>query len=108
MQALDLLDALLAHEQAELFARLHHPLIVDADSRGAVDHKHRTIGLVRDWIADLQAARRPGAGGYSRGANHFHEHGELLPALDEGEVLAAMAIQRAAETVATGKFYAVG
>ncbi len=107
MSDLELLDALLAHEQAELFARLHHPSI-GADCRVAVDHKHRTIGLVRGWIANLQATRRPGCGGYSRGANHFYDHGELLPVLGEDEVLAAMAIQRTAESVATGKFYAVG
>lgn len=105
MDGLKTLDALLACEEEELLQRVNQ--IRGKRWRVAFVHKARTIALVRGWIADLISARRPGAGGYSRGANHFHEHGELLAAFEQSECLSAMAKQRAGDAVSDGQIDAV-
>ena len=100
------LDALLAHEEMELLAREIAPR-VQQRWREHFMAQRRTIAGVRSWIAELAAGARPGGDGYSRGANHFHEHGELLPVPGEEEVRSAVAAQIGGNHVANGKFYAV-
>ena len=105
MDGLETLGALLAHEEEEL--RRRAAIEQDKAGRIAMLHKALMAALVRDWIADLQAGRRPGCGGYSRGANHFHVNGELLAAFCESECLAGMAVKYASNGVADTKVCAV-
>ena len=106
MNDLELLDALLAHEEMEMLGRTKHHKTTTDQGRKIFEHKRQTFSEVRGMIAELQSARRPGAGAYSRGANHFHEHGELLPVPTEDEVLASVARQLRADFVPGSKFYA--
>ena len=106
MSELELLDALLAHEEAELLQRV--AAVDDAAWRRCYDHKARMVALMRSWIDDIHSARRPGAGGYSRGAQHFHEHGELISAFVQSEALAAMTAQIAVNQGASRKLDTVG
>jgi len=103
---LDLLDALLAHEEAEMLGRTQHHLC-DPEMRRICETRRRVYADVRSMIAALMSGERPGAGGFSRGANHFHENGELLPVPTEEEVLSSVAAQARGDVVSGVKFYAV-
>lgn len=65
---LDLLDALLAHEEAEMLGRTQHHLC-DPEMRRICETRRRVYADVRSMIAALMSGERPGAGGFSRGCS---------------------------------------
>ena len=103
--SLDTLSILLQHEANELKARSRSPEI-PAETQVYFGTQLRGVLLALSMVDAMRSGQSPGAGGRSRGAQHFHEYGELLP-VGSAECFPAMAPEVRLEDGARMKFYAV-
>ena len=105
LEALDVLSTLLQHEANELEARSRSSE-VSPEWQMYFYYQRRGVVHALSMLESMRSAKRPGAGGYSRGAHHLYIYGELLP-VGSAECFPAMAPEVCFEDGTRVKFYAI-